>query len=117
MFIPLELPDDIRIIYGIWYGIWTGYQLCFGIQYATVFESSAWEIVSLSGTVGTWREADGTRRVGAYSAALRRRAPAHALAAAAAAVAVAALLIAATLLPPHARQPLCACAAFATCLW
>lgn len=82
-----------------------------------MFETSAWEIVSLSGSVGTWQAADGARRVGAYHAALRRRAPAHALASAAAAAAAALLLLAAALLPPHARPPLCACAAFTTCLW
>lgn len=82
-----------------------------------MFETSAWEIVSLSGSAGTWQAADGTRRVGAYSVALRRRAPAHALAVAAVAIAVALLLFAAALLPAHLRAPLCACAAFTTCLW
>lgn len=89
----------------------------FEIQYAMVFETDAWEIVSLAGSVGTWQAPDGTRRVGVYSAALRRRAPAHALAAAAVACAGALLLLAAALLPPSARPPLCACAAFTSCLW
>ncbi|XP_072938571.1 neuronal acetylcholine receptor subunit alpha-3-like [Epargyreus clarus] len=83
----------------------------------TVFESGAWELMSVEGSLTSWQRAGEEKRVAQWAVVLRRRAPAHALAARATLLAAALLLAAAALLPPAMRPPLCAAAAITTTLW
>lgn len=82
-----------------------------------MFESGAWELMSVEGSLVTWQRAGEEKRVAQWAVVLRRRAPAHALAARGALLVAAFLLVAAALLPPSTRPPLCAAAAITTTLW
>ncbi|XP_049868533.1 neuronal acetylcholine receptor subunit alpha-5-like isoform X2 [Pectinophora gossypiella] len=88
------------------------------VQYATVFESGAWEIVTLGGAALASQATEaGARRVATWSLALRRRAPALAAGVHVAAAAALLLLLAAAIMPPDVRVPVAAAAAFTLAIW
>ncbi|CAG9578073.1 unnamed protein product [Danaus chrysippus] len=84
---------------------------------SAVFESGAWELVSIQSAESTWRRLDADHSVLSWSLSLRRRAAAHSLSASAILATSVLLLVGAALMPPDMRAPLCAVAALIVSLW
>ncbi|CAH2107909.1 unnamed protein product [Euphydryas editha] len=87
------------------------------MDYATVFESGTWELISVDSSETTWSRLDMKQQVLLWKVKLRRRAPAHALATRAVLLACVGLLLAAACLPPASRPALCGTAALTAALW
>ncbi|XP_047509086.1 neuronal acetylcholine receptor subunit beta-3-like [Pieris napi] len=87
------------------------------LQHATVFESGTWELIRVRGAEMELNNGDFQRRVVKWMLVLRRRAAAHTLAVGAVFAGSVLLLVAATMLPPNTRPPLCAASAAIASLW
>lgn len=86
-------------------------------KHVVVFEASAWEIVSVSGSSSQVERGVTQISVASWTVWLRRRAYAHSLATSGVLYAVLLLLAAAGALKPALRAPAAACASFVSAMW
>ncbi|CAH2075859.1 unnamed protein product, partial [Iphiclides podalirius] len=86
-------------------------------QDVAAYASGGWALASVSRALEGWQRGRAEARLATWTLALRRRAPAHALATDALLAAVTLLMVAATAMRPADRAPLFACASFIAALW
>lgn len=87
------------------------------LQIISIWEAGAWNLLSSQGSVTILYRAGESYSIANWSISLQRRCPSHSMAIKVIFVAIVLELMAAALLSPTARVPLCASIAFSVTLW